>query len=417
MTGVTEDFGDVIRFKMGPKTLYFFNHPEHAKHVLSDNNENYHKGIGLIHAKRVLGDGLLTSEGDLWRRHRRIIQPSFQRDRIARFADVVVDQANQLIAGWRGLGEPVNVVREMTDLTLGVLGRTLLDADLGSHEALGEAFEVAQDQAMFEMVTLAMVPPWLPSGRNRRFRSAQTELEKLVNEMVAVRESRPHQGGDDMLTRLLDDYRDEPDAELRSRRVRDELITILLAGHETTASTLSWTWYQMHEQPEIAERVHAEAVEVLGDRDPVYEDLHRLKYTTMVIQEAMRLYPPVWILPRRAVADDIIDGYEVPAGADVLICPYTLHRHPKFWEDAETFNPDRFASDQVKSRHRYAYIPFGAGPRFCVGNNLGMMEAVFVAAMVAREFRLNLVPGHEVVAEPMLSLRVRDGLPMTVNPR
>jgi cytochrome P450 len=131
----------------------------------------------------------------------------------------------------------------------------------------------------------------------------------------------------------------------------------------------------------------------------------------------MRLYPPVWILPRRAVADDIIDGYEVPAGADVLICPYTLHRHPKFWEDAETFNPDRFASDQVKSRHRYAYIPFGAGPRFCVGNNLGMMEAVFVAAMVAREFRLNLVPGHEVVAEPMLSLRVRDGLPMTVNPR
>jgi cytochrome P450 len=420
MTGVTEDFGDVVRFKMGPKTLYFFNHPEHAKHVLSDNQANYRKGIGLIHAKRVLGDGLLTSEGDLWRRHRRIIGPSFQRDRIAQFAGVVVDEAHQLIGRWRVAGGQVNVVREMTDLTLGVLGRTLLDADLGPHETLGDAFEVAQDQAMFEMVTLGMVPGWLPTPRNRRFRTAREELEHLVEEMVAQRENRPRaddDGEDDMLSRLLDDYRDEPDAQLKQKRLRDELITILLAGHETTSSTLSWTWYQMQGHPEIAERVHDEAVAALGDRDPVYEDLHRLPYTTMVIQEAMRLYPPVWILPRRAIGPDVIDGYEIPPNADVLICPYTLHRHPDFWENPEEFNPDRFATDQVTVRHRYAYIPFGAGPRFCVGNNLGMMEAVLVAAMVAREFRLRLVPGHEVVAEPMLSLRARGGLPMTVEAR
>jgi cytochrome P450 len=417
MTGVTEDFGDVVRFKMGPKTLYFFNHPEHAKHVLSDNSANYVKGIGLIQAKRVLGEGLLTSEGELWRRHRRLIQPSFHRERLARFTGVVVDEAHTLMDRWRVGVASVNVVREMTDLTLGVLGRTLLSADLGPHATLGDAFEVAQDQAMFEMVTLGAVPHWLPTRRNRRFQVARTQLEQLVADMVAGRDGVPAPTDDDMLSRLLADYRAEPDAALKARRLRDELITILLAGHETTASTLSWTWYQMHEHPEVARRVHAEAVDVLGDRDPVYEDMHRLTYTTMVIQEAMRLYPPVWILPRRALAGDVIDGYPVPAGADVLICPYTLHRHPDFWADPERFDPDRFAADQVKLHHRYAYIPFGAGPRFCVGNNLGMMEAVLVAAMVAREFELSLVPGHTVVAEPMLSLRARGGLPMRVTPR
>lgn len=416
MTGLTEQFGDVIRFKMGPKSLYFFNHPNHAKYVLSDNSANYQKGIGLIQAKRVLGEGLLTSEGELWRRHRRVIQPAFHRERVASWSGIVVEEAKHMLSKWRP-GAQVNVVREMTDLTLGVLGRTLLDADLGPHQALGDAFEVAQDQAMYEMVTLGMVPHWLPTPRNRRFRHARQELAELVRLMVAQREGAPRPDGEDVLSRLLNDYRDEPDAKLKAKRLRDELITVLLAGHETTASTLSWTWYQMNEQPELAERMHEEAVRVLGDRDPVYEDMHRLTYTTMVIQEAMRLYPPVWLLPRRAVAADTIDGYEVPAGADVLICPYTLHRHPGFWDDAERFDPERFAVEKVKLRHRYAYIPFGAGPRFCVGNNLGMMEAVLVAAMVAREYRLALAPGYQVVAEPMLSLRAKGGLPMTVQPR
>jgi enediyne biosynthesis protein E7 len=420
MTRVTDEFGDAIRFKMGPKTLYFFNHPDHAKHVLVERAGNYRKGIGLIQAKRVLGEGLLTSEGELWKRHRRIIQPVFHRERVVSYAGVVVREARRMIDRWRTAAGPLNVGREMTDLTLSVLGSTLLDADLGSRQALGDAFEVAQDQAMFEMVTLGMVPPWAPTGRNRRFRAAQRELQQLVDRMVELKDSQHRDGDDtgtDMLSRLMREYRDEPDARLKQRRLRDELVTILLAGHETTASTLSWTWQQVDEHPHVAERMHEEACAALGDRDPVYEDLHRLPYTTMVIQEAMRLYPPVWLLPRRAVAEDVIDGYRVPAGADVLICPYTLHRHPGFWPDPERFDPERFGTDRVGARHRYAYIPFGAGPRFCVGNNLGMMEAVLVAAMVAREFRLRLVPGHEVEPEPMLSLRAKGGLPMTVHRR
>jgi len=197
--------------------------------------------------------------------------------------------------------------------------------------------------------------------------------------------------------------------------MRDELVTLLLAGHETTASTLSWTFYLVDRHPEVLARLHAEAVEVLGDRLPVYEDLHRLTYTAMVVQEVMRLYPPVWILTRQARQDDQVAGYHVPAGADVLVCPYTLHRHPAFWPAPDRFDPDRFDPARGTSRPGYAYIPFGAGPRFCVGNHLGLMEAAFVIAMVARDLRLRKVPDHAVVAEPMLSLRVRGGLPMTVH--
>jgi cytochrome P450 len=416
MTGVTEEFGDVIRFRMGPKSLFFFNHPDHAKHVLADSAEKYHKGIGLIQAKRVLGDGLLTSEGDLWRKQRRAIAPTFHRERIAGFAHVVAAEGAALNTrlGSRVGGGHFNVVDEMTTLTLGVLGQTLLDADLHAFEEIGWAFEVAQDQAMFEMVSLGMVPHWMPLPRNTRFRAARKQLEDAVFSLVREREAKGTEGGDDMISRLLDAYKDETDQSLRRRRLRDELITMLLAGHETTASTLSWVWYLIDEHPEVAQRMHEEAVEVLGDREPQYQDMHALRYTTMVIQEAMRLFPPVWILPRRAIAEDVIDGVRIPVGADVLICPYTLHRHEEFWPDADAFDPERFDTVQSVARHRYAYIPFGAGPRFCVGNNLGMMEATLIAAMVARDYRLKRVEGYEVVPEPMLSLRVRGGLPMTV---
>jgi cytochrome P450 len=196
--------------------------------------------------------------------------------------------------------------------------------------------------------------------------------------------------------------------------MRDELVTLLLAGHETTASTLSWTFHLLGRHPQVWDRLHAEVVEVLGDRLPTYEDIPRLKYTSMVLQEVMRLYPPVWILPRQAREPDEIGGYHVPAGADVLICPYTLHRHPGLWTEPDRFDPDRFDTGHASGRARYAYIPFGAGPRVCIGSGLGLLEATIVTACVVRELRLATVPGYEVRAEPMLTLRVRGGLPMTV---
>jgi enediyne biosynthesis protein E7 len=414
MSSAADRYGDAVRMAIGPKTLYFFNHPDYAKHVLADNAVNYHKGIGLVQAKRALGDGLLTSEGELWRKQRRTIQPVFQHKRIAQQADVVAEEAAKLVSRLRAHegGGPVNVLQEMTGLTLGVLGRTLLDTDMTAFDAVGHAFEAVQDQAMFEMVSMSMVPTWIPLPKQLRFRRARKELQHVVTRLVAERTTRP--AGDDVLSRLIDSVRQEPDPRVGDQRMRDELITLLLAGHETTASTLGWTCYLVDRHPEVLERLRAEALDVLGDRLPVYEDLRRLRYTTMVVEEVMRLYPPVWILTRQAQQDDEVGGYRVPAGADVLICPYTLHRHLGFWEAPQRFDPGRFAPDRVANRPRYAYIPFGAGPRFCVGSSLGMMEAVFVVAMIARELRLTTLPGYRVVPEPMLSLRVRGGLPMIV---
>ncbi|GLW05809.1 cytochrome P450 [Microtetraspora sp. NBRC 13810] len=408
-------YGDAARLAIGPRTLYFFNHPDHAKHVLADNSANYHKGIGLVQARRALGDGLLTSEGDLWRKQRRVVQPAFQNKRISQQADVIAEEAAKLVARLRARagGEPVDLVQELTGLTLGVLGRTLLDADLSAHASVGHSFEAVQDQAMFEMVTQGMVPLWTPLPKQLRFRRARRELERVVERLVAERGERPE--GDDALSRLVVSVREESDPRVGRQRLRDELVTLLLAGHETTASTLGWTFHLLDRHPEVLERLREEVVGTLGDRLPGYEDLHGLPYTAMVIQEAMRLYPPVWILPRVAQAEDEVGGFHVPAGADVLVCPYTLHRHPAFWTEPERFDPDRFDPKLPKSRPQYAYIPFGAGPRFCVGNHLGMVEATFVLAMVVRELRLSAVPGHRAVPEPMLSLRLGGGLPVRVS--
>ena len=414
MSSAAESFGDAARIAIGPKVLFFFNHPDHAKYVLADNPDNYHKGVGLAQAKRALGHGLLTSEGDLWRKQRRVIQPVFQPKRIAKQADTVAEEAAGFVARLRaqvGRG-PVDIAGAATGLTLGVLGRTLLDADLAGLGDVGGSFEAMQDQAMFEMVTMGAVPMWVPLPRQLRFRRAKRHLQTIVDRLVGDRGDRTD--GDDALSRLIKSTGAEPDPAVGRQRMRDELITLCLAGHETTASTLSWTFHLIDENPGVWERLHDEAVAALGDRLPTYEDLHRLPYTSMVIEETMRLYPPVWMLSRIPQAPDTIGGYPVPAGVDVLICPYTLHRNPEFWPSPERFDPERFAKDSAVSRPRYAYIPFGAGPRFCVGNNLGMMEAVFVVAMVARELRLAKVPGYRVVPEPMLSLRVQGGLPMTV---
>ncbi|WP_103343288.1 cytochrome P450 [Amycolatopsis sp. CA-126428] len=407
-----EDYGDVVRIAIGPKAMYLVNHPDLAKHVLADNAANYHKGIGLQEARRALGDGLLTSDGETWRRQRRTIQPVFQPKRIASQATAIASEVDSLVKRLAAHDGPVEILHEMTGLTLGVLGKTLLDAELGGFDTLSHSFEAVQDQAMFEAVTLSMVPQWVPLKKQLDFRTARDDLRRIADELVDQRLANPVENGEDVLSRLI--ATGSGDGASRER-MRDELITLLLAGHETTASTLGWAFHLIDEHPEVGERLHAEAVEVLGDRLPGHEDLRKLTYTMSVVEEVMRLYPPVWLLPRVAQADDEIGGYHVPAGSDVVVVPYTLHRHPEFWSDPERFDPGRFTA--AERPPRYAYLPFGAGPRFCIGNSLGVMEAVFVLATVARDLRLRKLPGYHVEPEAMLSLRVRGGLPMTVHER
>ncbi|MEV6741330.1 cytochrome P450 [Streptomyces sp. NPDC051104] len=414
MAWAAAEYGDAVRLPLGPKTLYFFNHPDHAKHVLADHAENYTKGLGMIHARRALGDGLLTSDGELWRRQRKTIQPVFQPKRITLQLAAVSDEAERLTARLRaqvGVG-PVDVREEMTALTLGVLGRTLIDADLGAFESLGDSFEAVQNQAMFDAITLGTVPLWLPLPLQTRFRRARRDLQRIVDRLAADRAVKP--AGDDIVSRLIESFRHEPDQRVGRIRMRDELVTLLLAGHETTASTLSWAFHLLDEHPQVWERLHDEAVEVFGRGPLTAESLHRLTYTTQVLNEVIRLYPPVWLLPRIARAADEIGGFPVAAGADVLLCPYLLHRHPAFWAAPTRFDPERFTPAASAGRNRYSYIPFGAGPRFCVGNSLGMMEATVVLATVARDLRLTKIPGYKVAGEAMLTLRIRGGLPMRV---
>jgi cytochrome P450 len=413
------ELSDAVRVSMGPKKLYIFNRPDYAKHVLADNAANYHKGIGLVESRKVLGDGLLTSEGELWRAQRRNVQPAFRPGRIAAQAGAVAEESARLVELLRRRAgdTPVDILSEVTGLTLGVLGRTLMDTSLDAHGGIAHAFEAVQDQAMFDMVTQGLVPTWVPLATQRRFRRARRELTRIVDELVADRSARltDGEGADDAFARMILAAREREDAARGRRLLQEELVTLLLAGHETTASTLGWTLLLLARHPHVRDLVREEARAVLaGGRLPDAEDLHKLTYTMQVVQEAMRLYPPVWILPRIAQGPDRVGGFDVPAKADVLVCPYTLHRHPDLWEDPERFDPGRFDPARVAHRHRYAYIPFGAGPRFCVGSNLGMMEAVFVTALVSRDLDLAVVPGHQGVAEPMMSLRMRGGLPMTV---
>jgi enediyne biosynthesis protein E7 len=418
MCEAVREYGDAVRVAIGPKTLYIFNHPDHAKHVLADNAANYHKGIGYTEAKRALGDGLLTSEGSLWEEQRRTVRPVFQHKRIAEQADVIVDEAQGLVERLRArqaAQRPVNVVDEITTLTLGVLGNSLLNADLGAFDWIGHSFEVVQNQAMFEMETLGMVPKWLPLPGQRAFRRARADLERVVQALVAQRKANPTSSGDDLLTRMIDSTGKEPDRRVADRRMRDELVTLLLAGHETTASVVGWTLHLVSQNPAVRLRLHQEALTVYGDRRPTYADLAHLRYTHMVLSEAMRLYPPVWILPRRAISADVIGGYHVPAAAEVLICPYTLHRHPGYWPEPDRFDPERFDPDTPSDRPRYAHLPFGAGPRFCVGNHLGTMEAALIISMLMRDLRLEAVPGFRAKPEPMMSLRLGGGLLMSVN--
>ena len=334
---------------------------------------------------------------------------------MATFAGVVADAGAALtrrLDAHVGAGT-VDLAREMTALTMDVLGRMLLDADLSQMHMLGPAFDVAQDQAMFEMLTLGAVPLWLPLPRNFRFRAARRELEDAVRMLLDARAPAEDGGGTDLISLLGTALQDEPDARLRWRGLRDQLITMLLAGHQTTASTLSWTWYLISGQPAVAAAIHQEATDVLGDRVPAFEDVARLPYTTMVIQEAMRLYPPVWGLPRKAINADEIDGYRIPAGADVMICPYTLHRHPAFWPDPDQFRPERFAASAPPPAHRYAYIPFGAGPRVCVGSHLGVDGGRPGRGNGGARVPLRAPRGRRS-GRANLSLRMRGGLPVKV---
>jgi cytochrome P450 len=412
---IAREYGDVVCITMGPFRAYLLHHPDHVKHVLQDNNQNYVKGAIIARTKVLIGEGLFTSEGDFWRRQRRLAQPAFHRDRIAGFATTMVRRTAERLERWEAAalrGTPFDVAAEMNALTLTVAGETLFGRDLSGEAghagaALRIALEVTARRAMSQVAT----PLWLPTARHRAFRRAVRTLDRLVYGVIAARGDEPDRGGD--LLGMLMAARDQDTGERMSpRQLRDEVMTFLLAGHETTAVALAWTWYLLAAHPTVAARTRREVLSVLGDREPTLDDLAALPLCRMVVEEAMRLYPPVWGIGRQAIAADEIGGWKIPAGTLVNLSPWVTHRHPDFWPAPDTFEPERFRPGQERTRPRFAYFPFSGGPRLCIGEAFAMMEAQLIVAMVLQRYELTLVDGTRVEPEPTLTIRPRGGLPM-----
>ena len=416
-TTAFKTFGDIVGFHVGPLRSLFIAHPDHIKHVLQDNNHNYEKGLVIAKLKVLIGDGLFSSEGDFWRRQRRLAQPAFHRKRLGGFVATMTDATQAMLDRWEAVARgaaPLDVAAEMTRLTLGIVGRTLFSRNLDDAAdavgcTLGEVLALMNERTMRFIAT----PLWWPTPFTRRLARGIHELDRVVFGIIETRR-RTDEAHEDLLDMLLR-ARDEDTGEgMTDRQLRDEVMTFLLAGHETTAVALSWTWYLLARHPQVAERLRAEVATALGGRTPTLEDLPRLQYARMVVEETMRLYPPVWGFFRQALGPDRLGEYTVPKGTLLFISPYITHRHPRVWEDPERFDPERFAPERVRERPRFAYLPFSGGPRLCIGNEFALMEAQLAVAMTLQRYRLELVAGARVEPESRLTLRPRGGMAMRV---
>ena len=420
---LTRRYGDVVYFTAGGNPFAILNHPDFVRDVLVTRNRAFHKGVGLERARLLLGHGLLTSEDDLHLRQRRTIQPAFHRQRIATYAKTMVDYAIRHTEPWSD-GAVVDVAVEMSELALAIAGKTLFDADVG-----GEASQIgAAVTAAIRAFNFALLPygdrlSRLPIPPAIRFRRARARLDATIYRLIDQRRASGA-AGDDLLSVLVGARDEEGDGSgMSDEQIRDEAMTIFLAGHETTANALSWTWYLLSQHPDVEQRMATEARSVLGGRAATAEDVPHLPYTRAVLAESMRLFPPAYLVGRRALAAYDVPGtpYVVPPRTVVFLCQFLLHRDGRFWDRPDAFEPDRWTESRdagpSSERHRFAYFPFGAGPRICIGEHFAWMEGVLVLATIVQRWRLRLVPGQKIVPQPIITLRPKHGIRMRVESR
>jgi cytochrome P450 len=436
MDHVAQVYGDVVLLQILGGPLFIVRGAEAVKHVLLTNQDNYVKSEHYELARRLLGRGLVTNEGASWRRQRSLVQPLFAQRHLVPFAEHMVAAAASTLAGWEDrfpAGSRVDAAAEMVSMTLEVVGRALLGGDVS---ALDGAFSAAAATANHQIGAAGRSPVNVVGSRlpgitpERAFKlqvprwRAHAAAVDLMDGVVAGLIDRRAAGGtgggaasEDLLGLLMSARDEETGGPMSRTQVRDELMTFIAAGHETTANGLSWMWYLLSEHPAAREQLLAEVDDVLGGRSPGADAVDRLPWTTACFQEAMRLYPPVWHVQRRALADDVVGGHPVPADAVVLISTWTTHRDPAVWPNPAGFDPRRFLGDAARTRPRHAYFPFGGGRRVCVGQGFAMMEAAILAAMIAQRYTLDFIPGSKVVLDPTITLRPLHGLAMTVHPR
>jgi cytochrome P450 len=414
---LAHDYGDIAHFRIGPENVFLLNHPDMIKDVLVTHHQNFIKGRGLEMAKRLLGEGLLTSEGEFHQRQRRLAQPAFHRQRIASYGTVMTGYSVRLQERWQD-GAILDIAREMTRLTLSIVGKTLFDTDLEAEAGeISEALTRAMELWNAFTLPFAELLEKLPLPSFRRFQKARDRLESTIHRMIKERRSSGVDRGDLLSMLLLAQDEEGDGGSMTDKQLRDEAMTILLAGHETTANALTWTWYLLSQHPEAEAKLHAELDKVLGGRLPTVADLAQLQYTEMVLNESMRLYPPAWVVGRRALDDYEIHPYHVPARSLILISQYVTHHDPRYYPEPFRFDPQRWAPEVRMTRPRFAYFPFGGGPRQCIGESFAWMESLLVIATLAQFWRMRVVPGHPIELQPRITLRPKHGMTMTLQPR
>ena len=407
-------YGDVVRISFGFSCAYMLRRPEHAGHVLRDNHTNYDKqNFDYRILKAIVGEGLLTSNGELWRRQRRLIQPAFQRERTEALVPLMVERTEEMLARWRDAGDAArDISRDMARLALEVVTQALFGINAGESAAeIGDAFRALSRRAMDRYGVLASVLGFLPTPGNLRAKEARRRLRAVVEKLIAERRRRPP--GGDLLSKLLEARDEESGRAMSEQQLRDEVTTLLLAGYETTANALSWTFYLLSEHPETARGVEAEVDRVLDGQAVSVKAVPSLNLCRAVLQESMRLYPPAWVVSRSAIEEDVIGGYAIDKRALVVVGIYDTHRLPDVWPEPEKFDPGRFLNSH-RGPAPFAYYPFGGGPRMCIGAGFAELETICILAVMAQKCRLRLVPDQTVQPEALITLRPRGGLRMTV---
>ncbi|MFL7894205.1 MAG: cytochrome P450 [Anaerolineales bacterium] len=415
-------YGDVFQLRLGARTLIFAINPEGVRQINITNRQNYDKGKSYDSVRRYLiGDGLVASTGELWRRQRKLMAPFFTPRGVQAYTDIMLGDGVRLLERWEDLsrsGQTVDIGEEMTYVTAAIILTAMFSTE--TDEAIMEMKDAVETMISYtnDRQTSFNFPQWFPTPANHKYSAARDKVHLYINELIAQRRAMPDaQWPDDLLTRLMQARDEETGERMAEHLLRDESITTFFAGHETTARTMSATWYALASNPEVAAQLHAELDAVLGDRYPTVEDLHRLPYTLQVIKEVLRLYPAAPVYVRDAVNADTLDGYDIPAGSAVMMSPYLTHRHPDFWENPQQFNPDHWTPEREAKRHPYAYHPFAAGQRVCIGNNFSLLESHILLALLAKHFAPRLAPGYTPQWVMRGVLSIANGLPMRIEAR
>jgi cytochrome P450 len=405
LTAAFQQYGDAFSiFSPATKSkICVFSHPDHVRHVFVDKNVNFNKGIGIDRVRILLGNGIMTSEGDVWRRQRKMIQPAFHRDVIAKMYGDVRDANLRLRAEWQThaqQGQEIDLTHELSDVTLKIVLKAIFGVDMDRMQSNGDG----------NPFLLLMQEP----ERNLQFAYRFRALSGLVSDCIARRRLRPPE--QDLLGMLISARDRKTDESMSEKQLVDEVLTLIVAGHETTASALNWLWYLLATHPHVEARMHQE-LDAWNEFSADVNSILQLHYTRQVIEETLRLYPPGWLLTRRTINADIIGGHAVDANTDVFVSPYLVHRHPDYWEKPQTFDPDRFSPAQKSGRNRFCYLPFALGPRACIGEHFAMIEMITHTALIARKFRLRYLRDVPVKMECQVNLRPKNSIMMTLEER